>query len=384
MIMKEDRVYNFSAGPSQMPLEVLEEAQRDLLCYPGAGASVMEMSHRSPAFEAIIEDAEMRLRALMDVPDDYAVLFLQGGATTQFSAVCMNLANQGETMAFIKSGQFASKALEEGARWGNAVCVASSENSRYTYVPKIGEGADSDIMSENLGQEYAFPSDAKLLHFTGNNTIFGTTFWELPKIPEPAKSNGCRLVGDWSSAILGMNIDVASHDLIYAGAQKNIGPAGLTVVILKKDILEREIDPVVPIMLRYKPMADNMSMYNTPPCFAIYMSGLMFKWVERCGGVSEMERRNREKSSLLYEYIDNSKIYNNSVNPGDRSIMNVIFTLPSEEQTGEFIKFAKQNGLINLKGHRVAGGCRANLYNGMPLEGVKKLIDVMKEFERNV
>ena len=365
-----DRIYNFSAGPSQMPLEVLEEAQKYLLSYPGAGASVLEMSHRSKPFQDIIDDAEARLRRLMDIPEDYAVLFLQGGATTQFSMVCMNLARQGDTMAFIKSGQFSGKAMDEGARWGNAVCVASSEDKRYTYIPKIGDGTAQP-----------FPMDAKLLHFTGNNTVFGTTFWELPKVPEGSQA---KLVGDWSSAILGINIDVKAHDLIYAGAQKNIGPAGVTVVIMKKELLENELDPVVPIMLRYKIMANAGSMYNTPPCFSIYMSELMFKWVEAQGGVAEMERRNREKASLLYDFIDNSKLYNNPVEPKDRSIMNVVFTLPTQEQTADFLKLATDRGLISLKGHRSAGGCRASIYNGMPLEGVKALVDVMKEFERNV
>ena len=356
-----------------MPLEVLQEAQRDLLCYPGAGSSVLEMSHRSKSFQAIIDDAEIRLRRLMNVPDDYAVLFLQGGATTQFSMVCMNLAHQGETMAFIKSGQFSGKAMNEGARWGNAVCVASSEDKKYTCIPKIG-----DTKAESAGIASPFPMDAKLLHFTGNNTIFGTTFWQLPKVPE---GSDARLVGDWSSAILGIDIDVSAHDLIYSGAQKNIGPAGVTVVILKKELLEREIDPVVPIMLRYKVMAESGSMYNTPPCFSIYISELMFKWVEAQGGVAEMERRNREKASLLYDFIDNSKLYNNSVNPADRSIMNVVFTLPTQEQTADFLKLAQERGLINLKGHRSVGGCRASIYNGMPLEGVKALVNVMKEFE---
>ena len=362
-----------------MPLEVLEEAQKYLLCYPGAGASVLEMSHRSKSFQAIIDDAEDRLRRLMNVPEDYAVLFLQGGATTQFSMVCMNLAHQGETMAFIRSGQFSGKAMDEGARWGNAVCVASSEDKKYTYIPAIGTVPQNNADLKVPVQP--FPKDAKLLHYTGNNTIFGTTFRHIPEVPE---GSDARLVGDWSSAILGIDIDVSKHDLIYAGAQKNIGPAGVTVVILKKDILEREIDPVVPIMLRYKVMADAGSMYNTPPCFPIYISQLMFKWVEAQGGVAEMEKRNREKAALLYDLIDNSKLYSNPVEPADRSIMNVVFTLPDQEKTADFIKFAGEHGLINIKGHRSVGGCRASIYNGMPLEGVKALVNVMKEFELSV
>ena len=363
----EQRVYNFSAGPSQLPLPVLEEAQRYLTCYPGAGTSVLEMSHRSKAFEAIIGDAESRLRRLMDIPDDYAVLFLQGGATLQFSMVAMNLAKQGDTTAFIRSGQFSTKAMQEGARWGNAVCAASSEDSKFSYIPRIDPAA--------------FPKDAKFLHFTGNNTVFGTAFWQLPQVPEEAKANGCRLVGDWSSSILGMEIDVRKHDLIYAGAQKNIGPAGVTVVILKKDILDLPIDPVLPIMMRYKVMADGKSMYNTPPCFAIYVSGLVFKWVEEQGGVAAMEARNKEKAALLYDLIDGSDFYTGLARPEDRSVMNVTFTLPTPELTAEFLKLAESRGMINLKGYRTVGGCRASIYNGMPVEGVRKLADTMKDFE---
>ena len=350
-----------------MPLEVLEQAQKELLCFPGAGASVLEMSHRTKVFDEIIDGAAERIKRVMNVPEDYEVLFMQGGATTQFSMVAMNLAKQGDTMAFIKSGQFSSKAMDEGTRWGNAVCVASSRDANFTYVPKIDP--------EN------FPEDARFVHFTGNNTVYGTTFWQLPEIPEKAKANGCRLVGDWSSSILGMDIDVSKHDLIYAGAQKNMGPAGLAVVILKKNILDMETDPVLPIMFRYKVAADNRSMYNTPPCFSIYMTGLMVKWVEEQGGVAEMERRNREKAGMLYDHIDNSALYSNPVNPEDRSLMNVVFTLPTKEQTADFLALAQSRGLISLKGHRAVGGCRASIYNGMPLEGVKKLISVMKEFE---
>ena len=363
----EERVYNFSAGPSQMPLEVLKEAQKDLLCYPGAGASVLEMSHRSKSFDDIINEAEATLRRIMGIPDDYAVLFLQGGATLQFSMVAMNLAGRGDTMAFIKSGQFSTKAMQEGARWGNAVCAASSEDRNFCCIPEV--------------DPKTFPNDAAFLHFTGNNTVFGTAFWKLPQIPEAAKANGCRLVGDWSSSILGMDIDVKAHDLIYAGAQKNIGPAGVTVVILKKDILEREPDPITPIMLRYKVAADARSMYNTPPCFAIYVSGLMFKWVEAQGGVAAMEARNREKASLLYDMIDNSRLYKGLADKKDRSIMNVTFTLPTKEQTADFLALAQSRGLINLKGYRSVGGCRASIYNGMPLSGVQKLVETMKEFE---
>ena len=359
--MEHNRIYNFSAGPSMMPLEVLEEAQRDLLNYGGTGTSVMEMSHRSPAFEEIITETKETLKRIMHVSDDYEILFMQGGATTQFSALAMNLAAQGDTMAYSVTGQFAGKAQEEGARWGNAVIIASSKPDKYTYIPKL----TPDMI----------PQGSKFLHITGNNTIFGTCYNTLPE------TGGIDLVADWSSAILGKDIDVAKHALIYAGAQKNMGPAGMAVVLIRKDLLDREVDKTVPIMLRYKVAADNNSMYNTPPTFSIYIAGLMYKWVEKMGGVEAMEAINREKSGMLYEYIDNSAVFNNPVAKEDRSIMNVIFTLPTQDDTDAFLKLAKSKGLINLKGHRIAGGCRASMYNGMPVEGTKLLIETMKEFE---
>lgn len=357
----EDRVYNFSAGPSQMPLEVLKKAQEEMLCYPGAGCSVMEMSHRTPAYEEIIFGARDTLRSIMEIPDDYDILFMQGGATTQFSMVAMNLAHQGDTFAYMQTGQFSTKAYEEGLRWGNAQIVASSKEVTYTYIPEIGE----------------LPADSKFLHITGNNTIYGTTYYKVPE------HGSVPLVADWSSAILGEWIDVKDYDLIYAGAQKNMGPAGLAVVIIKRSLLELPVDPVVPIMLRYKIAADNDSMYNTPPTYSIYMAGLMYKWVKEQGGVRALEEINREKAKLLYDYIDNSGFYKNPVRPKDRSIMNVTFTLPDEDKTKAFLKLAEGKGLINIKGHRTVGGCRASIYNGMPMEGVKALIDAMKEFELN-
>ncbi|MBO4819552.1 MAG: 3-phosphoserine/phosphohydroxythreonine transaminase [Firmicutes bacterium] len=355
----EDRVYNFSAGPSQMPLEVLKKAQEEMLCYPGAGCSVMEMSHRSDAFDSIIDGAEECLRDIMKIPDDYAVLFMQGGATTQFSMVAMNLAKQGDTMCYIQTGQFSTKAKEEGDRWGNAVYVASSKDGNYSYIPEVTK----------------LPEDAKFLHMTGNNTIYGTTFYKVPE------HGDIPLAADWSSAILGRWIDVKDYDLIYAGAQKNMGPAGLAVVIMKKKLLELTVDPVVPIMLRYKVAADNRSMYNTPPTFSIYMAKLMFEWVKGHGGVEAMEEMNKEKAALLYDFIDGSKLYKNPVKPCDRSIMNVTFTLPTEEDTKAFIKLCEERGIINIKGHRSVGGCRASIYNGMPEEGVRHLVETMKEFE---
>ncbi len=366
-----NRVYNFSAGPSMMPLEVLEKAKEELLCYPGAGCSVMEMSHRTPSFEAILAKTKGTLRKIMEIPEDYEILFMQGGATTQFSMIPMNLGKQGDTFCYMQTGQFAAKAKEEGDRWGNAVYVASSKADNYSYIPVCGE----------------LPSDAKFLHITGNNTIFGVAFNDyervLPKsvLPQDGKKSEIPLVADWSSAIIGKVIDVKKHGLIYAGAQKNMGPAGLAVVIIRKDLLENEIDKVVPIMMRYKVAADHDSMYNTPPTFSIYMAGLMYEWVDKMGGVAEMEKINIQKSSMLYDFIDNSKIFNNPVNAIDRSIMNVTFTLPDKQSTEDFLKLCKDNGLINLKGHRSVGGCRASIYNGMPTEGVKKLLELMKKFE---
>ncbi len=344
-----------------MPVEVLEEAQRDMLCYPGAGCSVMEMSHRTPAFEEIINAAQENLRKLMHITDDYAVLFMQGGATTQFSMVAMNLAAEGDITNYAITGNFAKKAMEEGARRTKAIAIASSKEANFTYIPEITD----DMITPG----------AKYLHITGNNTIFGTRYTKTPK------HGDAKLVADWSSAILGQNIPVADYDLIYAGAQKNMGPSGLAVVIMKKELIGAIDDPKVPIMLQYKAAYDNNSMYNTPPTYSIYMAGLMYKWVLKMGGVDELEKINIAKANMLYDFIDNSKVFTNPVNPADRSIMNVTFTLPTEEDTKAFLAMAKARGLINIKGHRLVGGCRASIYNGMPVEGVKALVDLMKDFE---
>ncbi len=357
-----DRVYNFSAGPSMLPLEVLERAASEMTCYPGAGCSVMEMSHRSSSFEEIISGAEAALRRLMNIGDDYAVLFLQGGASLQFSMVPMNLAARGETTNYAVTGQFAKKAWQEAKRWGNAVAVTSSEGDSFSHIPDI----TPDMLSK----------DAKYLHITGNNTIYGTVYNRLPD------TGGVPLVCDLSSTILGKQFNVRDFALLYAGAQKNMGPAGLTVVIVKKELLEREPDDVVPTMLRYKVHADAGSMYNTPPCYSIYIAGLVFDWVERMGGVAEMERRNIEKASLLYDCIDSSSLFVGAAKKKDRSIMNVTFTLAQSELTPLFLEMAKGRGLINLKGHRSVGGCRASVYNGMPREGVEELVRCMRDFER--
>jgi phosphoserine aminotransferase len=356
-----DRVFNFSAGPSMLPLAVLEQAQKDLLNYPGAGCSVMEMSHRSKAFENIIEQAEADLRKLMHISDDYAVMFLQGGGSLQFSMVPMNLAKQGDTMAYALTGQFAKKAYDEGCRWGNAVVVTDSKPENYTHIPKI----TADML----------PKDAKFLHINVNNTIYGTSYNTLPE------HGDIPLVADMSSIITGKAYDVNAFDLIYGGAQKNMGPAGMTVVIMKRSMIPEEVDPVVPIMLRYKQMAEKGSMYNTPPCWSIYVAGLVYKWLLDQGGVEEIQKLNEKKSSMLYDAIDASAIFNAPAVKEDRSIMNVTFTLPDDESTKAFLAMAEGRGMINLKGHRSVGGCRASMYNAMPIEGVECLIQCIKDFE---
>lgn len=367
----EERVFNFSAGPAQMPVEVLEKAQREMLCYPGAGCSVLEMSHRTEVYRGILERASDTLKRLMRVPDDYAILFLQGGASLQFSMTVMNLTCRDETAAYAVTGHFANKAFEEGKRWCSAVKVSDSSEDGFTRIPRVEQ----------------VPEKAGFLHITGNNTIYGTAYRNIEeKLPETVLSREGKpsmipLVADWSSAILGQEIDVSRYGLIYAGAQKNLGPAGLTVVIIRKDLLKKEKDPLVPTMLRYDIHEKNGSMYNTPPTFSIYLAGLMFEWVEKQGGVAEMEKRNRRKSDMLYEMIENSRLFSSCVVPEDRSVMNVVFRLPDERTTEEFLSLAKKRGMISLKGHRLTGGLRASLYNGMPEEGVKKLIDTMKEFE---
>lgn len=357
-----ERVFNFSAGPSMLPLEVLQQVQQDLVNYPGAGCSVMEMSHRSAPYEAIIAETEATLRRIMRIPDSYAVLFLQGGATLQFSMVPMNLAARGGTADYALTGQFSTKAYQEAGRWLNAVAVTNSKADTYSYIPKI----TPEMLSP----------DASYLHICANNTIFGTCYNVLPDIGDRA------LVGDLSSVILGKEFDVERFALIYAGAQKNMGPAGLTVVILKKELLEREADPVVPVMMRYKDMAESQSMYNTPPTFAIYVAGEVFKWVERQGGVAAMEKQNRAKAGLIYKTLEESAIFNSPVAVEDRSIMNVTFTLPDEDQTKQFLRLAESRGMINLKGHRSVGGCRASMYNAMPLAGAQALAQCILDFEK--
>ncbi len=354
-----ERVFNFSAGPSTLPLPVLEKAQADLVSYGTAGMSVMEMSHRSKAFEAIIEKAEADLRSLMSIPDNYRVLFLQGGASLQFAMAPMNLRVTGKADA-INSGNFANLFIKEAQKYVEIHEVASSKDSSYDHIP--------------AWDATTFNPTADFFHITLNNTIYGTHFPTLPQ------TGDVPLIADMSSCILSRPYDVSQFGLIYAGAQKNIGPAGLTLVIIREDLLERSQDSL-PAMLNYKLMNKNGSMYNTPPCFAIYMAGLTFQWLQDMGGLKAMEATNVKKAQMLYDALDASSFFHNPVSPESRSIMNVTFTSPTPELDALFVKEAAAEGLVNLKGHRSVGGMRASIYNAMPVAGIEKLIAFMADFE---
>ena len=355
------RVYNFSAGPSMLPLEVLERAQSEMLCYSDSGMSVMEMSHRSPEFEEIIRSAESMLRKLMNIPQNYKVLFLQGGASTQFSAVPLNLLSDHKCADYIVSGQFSDKAMKEAKKYGDIAIAASSAGASpiYSTVPDT-ERSD-------------FRPDADYVHICFNNTIYGTKFHYIPD------TGNIPLVADMSSCILSEPIDVTKFGLIYAGAQKNIAPAGLTIVIIREDLVGNA-RPDTPVMLNYKPLAENESMYNTPPCYSIYMAKLVFEWLLSIGGLEEMKRRNERKASLIYDYLDGQNYYTAPVDKKCRSMMNVVFVTGNQELDRKFIKEAKEAGLVNLGGHRSVGGMRASIYNAMPYEGVEKLVAFMKRF----
>ncbi len=352
------RVFNFAAGPSTLPLPVLEQAQKELLNYNNTGMSIIEMSHRGKPFMAVNDEANQLLRELMNIPDDYSVLFVQGGATQQFAAVPLNLLKNGKA-DYILTGNFAAKAYEEGTKYGDMAIAASSKDAGYTFIPDM--------------KDVKFRDGIDYVHTTYNNTIFGTRYTELPK-------TDATLVTDMSSCILSEVVDVSKFGLIYAGAQKNIAPAGLTIVIVKKELLGNA-SPICPVMLNYAIQDKNDSLYNTPPCFPIYMSLLVFRWLKAMGGVPVMQKINEEKAKLLYDFIDNSSFYKNKVAVKDRSIMNVPFITPNEELDAKFVSEATKNGLVSLKGHRLAGGMRASIYNAMPIEGVKALIDFMKKFE---
>lgn len=354
------RVFNFSAGPAVLPEEVMKEAAAEMLDYDGTGMSVMEMSHRSKAFERIIGEAEQDLRDLVNIPDNYKVLFLQGGASQQFAMIPMNLMKN-RVADHLKTGQWASKAISEGKIYGKINVIASSEDKTYTYIPEL--------------QDLKISDDADYVYICHNNTIYGTKFNELPK------TNGKPLVADMSSNFLSEPIDVTQYGLIFAGAQKNIGPAGVVVVIIREDLISEDVLPGTPTMLKYKIHADNKSLYNTPPAYGIYICGKVFKWLKKLGGLDAMKKINDEKASILYDYLDSSKMFKGTVVKKDRSLMNVPFVTGSEELDKKFTKEAKEAGFVNLEGHRSVGGMRASIYNAMPIEGVKKLVAFMRNFE---
>ncbi len=351
------RVYNFSAGPSMLPLEVLQEAQAEFVDYKGCGMSVTEMSHRSKQFDAIHNECISLIRELMGVPENYEVLLVQGGASTQFAAIPMNLLTSGKA-DYVVTGNFAKKAYKEALKYGDIHVAGSSEADKFTYIPK----------------ELDIRDDADYLYICQNNTIFGTRYNKLPECKMP-------LVADISSNILSEEMDVSKYGVLYAGAQKNLAPAGLTIVIVRKDLIKEPVS-YCPTMLSWKVMAENNSLYNTPPCFAIYMAMLNLRHLKKLGGVKEMQKINVYKAGLLYDYIDSSSFYVNRVNKEDRSYMNVPFNTPNADLDALFVKQAGENGFVSIKGHRLVGGMRASIYNAMPVEGITSLIEFMKEFKR--
>ena len=351
------RVYNFSAGPSMLPIEVLQEAQAEFVDYKGCGMSVTEMSHRSKQFDAIHNECISLIRELMGVPENYEVLLVQGGASTQFAAIPMNLLTSGKA-DYVVTGNFAKRAYKEALKYGDIHVAGSSEADKFTYIPK----------------ELDIRDDADYLYICQNNTIFGTRYNKLPECKMP-------LVADVSSNILSEEMDVSKYGVLYAGAQKNLAPAGLTIVIVRKDLIKEPVS-YCPTMLSWKVMAENNSLYNTPPCFAIYMAMLNLRHLKKLGGVKEMQKINVFKAGLLYDYIDSSSFYVNRVNKEDRSYMNVPFNTPNADLDAMFVKQAGENGFVSIKGHRLVGGMRASIYNAMPVEGITSLIEFMKEFER--
>lgn len=354
------RVYNFSAGPAVLPEEVLQEAAGEMLDYKGTGMSVMEMSHRSKAYETIIKEAEADLRELMNIPDNYKVLFLQGGASQQFAMIPMNLMKNRKA-AYIVTGQWAKKAYQEAKIYGDAVEVASSADKTFSYIPDC---SDLDI-----------PEDADYVYICENNTIYGTKFKTLPN------TKGHTLVADVSSCFLSEPVDVTKYGVIYGGVQKNIGPAGVVIVIIREDLITEEVLPGTPTMLKYKIHADNASLYNTPPAYGIYICGKVFKWLKKMGGLEVMKERNERKAKILYDFLDQSKLFKGTVRSEDRSLMNVPFVTGDADLDAKFVKEAAAAGFVNLKGHRTVGGMRASIYNAMPIEGVEKLVAFMQKFE---
>ena len=355
------RVYNFSAGPAVLPEEVLNEAAAEMLDYRGTGMSVMEMSHRSKSYETIIEDAESDLRDLLHIPENYKVLFLQGGGSTQFAMVPMNLMKN-RVADYIITGQWAKKAHKEASIYGKANAIASSADKTFSYIPDCSDLPVSE--------------DADYVYICENNTIYGTKFWTLPN------TKGKLLVADQSSCFLSEPVDVSKYGLIFAGAQKNVGPAGTVIVIIREDLITEDVLEGTPTMLRYKIHADAKSLYNTPPTYGIYMCGKVFKWLKAKGGLEEMKKINEEKAKILYDFLDESKLFKGTVVKKDRSIMNVPFITGNEELDALFVKESKAAGLENLKGHRTVGGMRASIYNAMPKAGVEKMVEFMADFEK--
>ena len=358
--MAMSRVYNFSAGPAVLPECVLKEAAAEMLDYKGTGMSVMEMSHRSKAFEEIINEAEADLRDLMNIPDNYKVLFLQGGASQQFAMIPMNLMKN-KVADFIVTGQWAKKAYQEASKYGKANKIASSEDKTFSYIPDCSELPISE--------------DADYVYICENNTIYGTKFKELPN------TKGKLLVSDVSSCFLSEPVDVSKYGIIYGGVQKNIGPAGMVIVIIREDLITDDVLEFTPTMLKYKTHADAKSLYNTPPAYGIYICGKVFKWLKEMGGLEVMKEKNEEKAKILYDFLDQSKLFKGTVEAKDRSLMNVPFVTGDADLDAKFVKEAKAAGLENLKGHRSVGGMRASIYNAMPKEGVEALVAFMKKFE---
>ena len=359
--MKYDRTYNFSAGPAMMPEPVLEEIQKEVLNYRGSGMSVMEMSHRSKVFQQIIDEAEADLRKLMGIPDNYKVLFIQGGGTLQFAMVPLNLMKNG-VACYVETGSWSKKAIAEAKKYGEVKVVASSKDENFTYIPDC---SNLDI-----------PDNADYVYICENETINGTTFFNLPN------TKGHVLVSDQSSMFLSRPCDVSKYGLIWAGVQKNVGPAGMAVVIIREDLIREDIDPKCPTYLSYKTHADAASLYNTPNCWAIYCCGKVFKYLMNLGGLTAIEKINEDKAKVLYDYLDSSKLFKGSVRKEDRSLMNVPFITGSDEMDAKFVAASKEAGFDNLKGHKSVGGLRASIYNAMPKDGVEALVEFLKKFEK--
>ncbi len=355
------RVYNFSAGPAVLPECVLQEAAAEMMDYRGTGMSVMEMSHRTKAYQAIIDAAEADLRSLMGIPDNYKVLFMQGGASQQFAAVPMNLMKNG-VADYIITGVWAKKAWQEAKMYGTANAIASSADKTFSYIPDCSDLPISD--------------NADYVYICENNTIYGTKFHELPN------TKGKDLVSDVSSCFLSEPVDVSKYGMLYGGVQKNIGPAGVVIAVIRDDLIREDVLPGTPTMLRYKTHADNGSMYNTPPAYGIYICGKVFKWLQTMGGLEEMKKHNEKKAAILYDFLDSSDLFHGTVVKKDRSLMNVPFITGDPDQDAKFVKAADAAGFVNLKGHRSVGGMRASIYNAMPIEGVEKLVQFMEKYEK--